>query len=90
MNRPLYFALWAVMVAGALLLTGCATSQPQVITVPVMRPCPAALFIPAEPAETLSLDANDPGQAVQDFAANRQEWVGHARVLRAKLEGCRK
>lgn len=80
-------ALWTVLAVGVVLLSGCATTA-RVVTVPTPLPCPAAAQLPDAPARTLSLDPNQPGEAVQAYAANRARWVGYADVLREKLEAC--
>lgn len=87
-QRALTMCLYALMVAGLLLLTGCA-SAPRQVLVPTPIPCPAAAEVPDEPARTLNLDASKPGVAVQAYAANRTRWIGYADALRSRLEACK-
>ena len=71
-------------------LAGCATDPaPGPVLVPTPIPCPAAAEVPSEPARTLSLDVNQPGAAVQAYAANRARWIGYGDALRTKLEACK-
>ena len=81
-------AIYAVMVLGVLLLSGCATTAPQTTLIPTPVPCPAAEGLPDEPSRTLNLDATKPGEAVQAYAANRARWIGYAEALRQRLEAC--
>lgn len=87
-KRALTLCLYLLMVAGLLLLTGCA-SAPRQVLVPTPIPCPAAADVPEEPARVLNLDASKPGEAVQAYAANRARWVGYADALRSRLEACK-
>lgn len=90
MKRYLRMALlWAVLAVGVLFLAGCATAPAQVVSVPTPLPCPAAAQLPAEPARTIYLNPENPGQAVQAYAANRTRWIGYAGALREKLEACK-
>lgn len=87
-KRALTLCLYALMVAGLLLLTGCA-SAPRQVLVPTPIPCPAAAEVPDAPDRTLTLDASKPGEAVQAYAANRTRWIGYADALRSRLEACK-
>jgi hypothetical protein len=83
--------LLVILVAGVLLMTGCATAptgQGSTL-VPVSQPCSAAHDVPEEPARNLSLDPKQPGLAVQQFAANRARWIGYADALRERLDACK-
>lgn len=81
--------LYAFMVLGLLVLTGCAATAPATALMPTPVPCPAAQTLPEEPIRTLSLDATEPGKAVKAYAANRTRWMGYADALRSKLEACK-
>lgn len=71
----------------ALLITGCATTKPATITIPI--PCPAASEVPEAPERILKLDETKPGEVVQAYAANRARWIGYADSLRARLDACK-
>ncbi len=75
----------------ALALAGCASTKPaeRIVAVPVPVPCPAAENIPDAPPETLDLDATKPGVVVQQYAANRAQWIGHGKALHKLLESCK-
>lgn len=75
----------------AMTLAGCAATKPseRIVAVPVPVPCPAAENIPDAPPETLDLDASKPGVVVQQYAANRAQWIGHGKSLRKLLESCK-
>lgn len=79
----------AVLSCLALLLVGCATAPAPTALVPTVIPCRSAQDLPDEPARTLNLDASKPGVAVNEYRANRREWIGYADALRSRLEACK-
>lgn len=91
MKKHLFLCLlYALMVAGILALTGCA-SAPRTVTETalVVQPCIDNKTLPEPPARGLELDASKPGEAVQAVLANRLRWIGYGDALREQLESCK-
>ncbi len=87
----LIVSLYLVMLMGFIVLGGCASAPttPATVLVPTPIPCAAARELPEQPAESLTLDASRPGEAVQAYAANRAEWIGYGKALRTRIEACK-
>ena len=89
MNYLITFCIYAVMVLGIFVLTGCATTRPAPETVMVTVPCLDNKTLPEPPARGLELDAKKPGEAVQAVLANRLRWIGYADALAEHVENCK-
>lgn len=73
----------------SLLLTGCASTAPQTVNIPVMVGCVGA--IPARPANTFGSGAY-PGDkaAAQAALIDSAAWEGYATKLEVVIAGCPK
>lgn len=79
-----------LIAATALALTGCATA-PQITTVPVARPCPAAQERPARPELPIKHINNTdaPNVVVKAYASSVELLKGYAEALEEKLDACK-
>lgn len=73
-----------------LLVSGCATTQPQIVKVPVPQPCLTADQLPAPPdakndAELTKMDDFD---LVISLAADRLEYRRYSIEAQAVLQAC--
>lgn len=76
----------AAAIIVALLLSGCATSPPQIVERYIG--CPAAQVLPEQPPLHVRTDPANPGQVVREAEINRKEWIRHAQQLTTKIKAC--
>lgn len=76
-----------VFIAVVLLLSGCASTAPRVVSVPIAVPC--AVEIPAEPTLRFVPPYSDIFDAVRDLLGDRQVSLGYAEQLLAAVKACK-
>lgn len=91
MRAVLNLVLFVVMLLGLALLTGCATTTPQIVQVPVVQPCPAASHAPGRPSIAISRLQPGDGAAtvVRSYVESVAELQAYSSNLETLLDACK-
>ena len=91
MRVVLNVILLVVMLLGLALLTGCATSTPRIVQVPVVQPCPTASHAPERPSLAISRiqPTDGPATVVRSYVESVAELQAYSSNLETLLDACK-